>query len=271
MKKRIMLSLILIGSSVTTYLHASLLDSRILKINYKPGEVTLVHAKTFFTTQVIFGENESIVSVQSGDADAWTISVDKNIPNVMTLKPTLSGSHSNINVVTTNERGRHRYYRFEVKSFDHNNAKSTNATYAIKFLYDMPLKLMTKKNITKIEQDYHFINSYNKMYSISGEGSLLPKMVYDDRVFTYVEFPEHATIPAIFEVNERGEEFVVNFRKRKNTLVVQGVFSQLTLRYGRDKATSIFNDELICHQMPYRCKRRSHRHGKLYKIFHHNN
>ena len=86
-------------------------DHRIQVVPFEENNVVPVEASTFTTTQIVFGKSEAIENIQNGDLDAWTVSVQKGLPNMLFLKPTILGSHTNMTVVTN-----HHTYYFQLNS-----------------------------------------------------------------------------------------------------------------------------------------------------------
>ena len=83
---------------------------------------------------------------------------------------------------------------------------------------------------------------YNFNYAVTGSRLIAPLKVFDDGEFTYLEFRRiNADIPAIYLVNEQGDESLVNFRSTGNYLVIEQVSQQYTLRHGADIAC-LFNE-----------------------------
>ena len=86
-------------------------------------------------TQVLFGEDEVILDVQGGDEAGWTTHIDKNLPYILNIKPTLFDSNTNLDVITSDADTVKRIYRFHLimgKAIDRSKA---NATYAVEFIY----------------------------------------------------------------------------------------------------------------------------------------
>ncbi len=228
-------------------------DSRIKVVAFQPNQVISVNGSTFITTQIIVGQNEQIVDVEGGDAAAWTINIDKGLPNVLNIKPTLVGSHSNLIVTTLDNTGKRRYYRFVLASQSATNASRTGETYAIQFVYPEEEKeaLLAKLHYQTLV-NHSILNAftkptdYNWNYSFNGAGSIMPLHVFDDGKFTYLQLRPNQLIPAIFAVNNtEGDESVVNYRRSGNYMVIQEVAPQFTLRAGKYAVASIFNNALI--------------------------
>ncbi len=200
-------------------------NKHILHVSYLSDQVTPVYAKTFETTQIAFGRDEVIESIQNGDLDAWTVSVQHNLPYMMFLKPTVAGSDTNMTVITD----KHDYY-FHLHSINRSDHQA--GIYAIQFSYpsDNVLLQHTRRH------------QLNKKYTYHGDKALLPRSVYDDGKFTYFIFHRMQKIPAIFAVNNKqGREALVNFRRSGSMLIVQQLARQFTLRRGQYHVLSIFN------------------------------
>src|SRR3990167_2307433 len=99
-------------------------DARIKTVPYEKNNVVPVYGATFITTQIIFGENEKVMDIQGGDADAWTVNVSKAIPNVLNIKPTILGSDTDIIVSTADNEAKIRRYFFHLKSNQSSNNKN---------------------------------------------------------------------------------------------------------------------------------------------------
>ena len=131
----ILLGSFLISQSAMAVEHTRALatDSRIKVVAFDRDNVVPVHASTFTTTQIVFGKGEVIENIQNGDLDAWTVSVQKGLPNMLFLKPTILGSNTNMTIVTN----LHTYY-FHLMSNTSQSGKSSrqnDSTYAIQFSY----------------------------------------------------------------------------------------------------------------------------------------
>jgi len=228
-------------------------DSRIKVIAYQKNNVVPVYGTTFINTQLIFGKNETIVDVEDGDAVAWTIKVDKNLSNVLNLKPTVLGSHTNLSVITLDNQGKRRYYHFQLMSNSKPTTNTHHQTYVIRFIYpeEQKAKLLATLNTKKLTK-HSIINAYknpkkyNWDYSFSGSRAIMPLHVFDDGKFTYLQLRHNQPVPAIFAVNNTfGKESVVNYRRVGQYLVIQEVAPQFTLRDGKSHVASIFDNKLI--------------------------
>ncbi len=105
-------------------------DARIKMVTYQQNQIVPVHGVTFTTTQIIFGEHETVLDVENGDSAVWMATYHKNLPTMLFLKPTLLNSNSNMTVVTN----RHNYYCHGTSNKTLEEA-THQQTYALKFVY----------------------------------------------------------------------------------------------------------------------------------------
>lgn len=227
-------------------------DSRIKVVSYQKNNVVSIHATTFVNTQIIFGKDEAIVDIQGGDPDAWTTHVNHYLRNVLNIKPTILGSHTDLNVITLDNNEDRRYYRFELMSSKSEIHNAGKMTYAVQFIYPQyrEKQLMAAFNTKRQRQKLlkHIKNhpsAYNWQYSFHGSLVTVPLHVFDDGRFTYLELHPGQAVPAIFAVHERsGRETVVNYRRIGSYLVIQQIAPQFTLRDDKHHVASIFNNRL---------------------------
>lgn len=223
-------------------------DSRIKVVTYQPDNVVRLCATTFITTQIIFGEDEVITDIQNGDLAAWTVSVLKGHNNILSLKPTILGSNTNM-IVMTNQ---HTYY-FHLMSNKNNTNNQRTSTYAIRFIYPEEARanalakvLYRQAQKRTVLNKRNQLQHYNWDYSFNGTRSIMPLHILDDGQFTYLELRMGQPIPAIFAVNNvSGKEAVVNYRRDGDYLVIQEIAPQFTLRAGEYQVASVFNNKLI--------------------------
>lgn len=223
-------------------------DSRIEVVAYSPYNVVPIVGTTLTATQITFGQSEYIETVQSGDIGAWTSSINKNLPNMMFVKPTVFNSKTNMTVVTN----KHTYY-FELISSPQGHSTQRKATYAVHFIYPAEQRERVEQQIRFEEQQkqaeisaFKNPSAYNWNYSFHGDKRILPIHVFDDGRFTYMQLQPNQPVPAVFAVmTPNGKESVVNYRMNGRYLVVQRTAPEFTLRVGKNQVATIFNNTLI--------------------------
>ena len=204
-------------------------DKRIGTVVYSDNNVVPIVGAPFVLTRVVFGQDESIQKIDAGDAAGWSLNKSENS---FTIKPTTGDSAGNLTV----ETDKHVYY-FSLRV----NGKGT-PLYAVRFIYPEQDKLQKEGLLSSKKAP----GDYNWNYSFSGDKRIIPVHVYDDGQFTYMQLQPNQPVPSVFAVdNVKGEESVVNFRQRGDTLVVQQISPQFTLRSGQNKVGSIFNDKEV--------------------------
>lgn len=219
-------------------------DNRILQVGYQDNNVVTIKGQTFTSTQLVFGADERVLDVEGGDTAGWMVTYQKNLPNILFIKPTQLGSDSNITVVTS----RHTYY-FHVTS-NRQMHHHDHIPYAVKFVYPVDARLQLKATLDAQRRHRAMTakkgqppKTYNWNYSFNGTSDIMPLHVFDDGVFTYFEMRPNQPMPAVFIVdNKRGEEAVVNIRRQGNLLVVHRTAPQFTLRMGKAQVASVFNN-----------------------------
>lgn len=84
-------------------------------------------------------------------------------------------------------------------------------------------------------------NNYN--YSFTGEQAIIPSQMYDDGRQTYLVFNSNQMVPQVSMVGADRSEQSVATSTQGTTVVVQGVYPQLVLRFGNSHAC-IFNETM---------------------------
>lgn len=239
MKHPRMLSLVaavLFASSLPTWAEKSptpaAADARIRFLAYNEFQVYRVVAHYGYAVTVELGADEVIETVSAGDTIAWQI-----VPagRRLFIKPMEKDAHTNMTVVTTKYT-----YNFDLDAVE-TKPKATAQTYLIKFRYGEAAGVMNtgtgngKSGIARgfVSPSRH-ASDFNFDYRLKGDKEVMPTFVFDDGVFTYFQFADrrNKTLPAIFAVDEDGNESVVNYRMEGEYMVVERVGTTYTLRGG---------------------------------------
>ncbi len=206
-------------------------DPHIFTAVYNANQVYRVFGLQGYTTAIELGDDEKILSVNIGDSSAWLVNVQNNVINV---KPTTDNPDTNMNVIT--DRGT---YQFLLSAPSITTAVSRqpqrNTMFLLHFTYPDNSSSSTLNN--NLIPPGHF----NLQYTARGDNSITPICVFDDGHFTYFDFGNRKTIPAIFTVDSKGNESLINYHMSGRYVVVESVGQQFTLRDGTVVA-SIFNE-----------------------------
>ena len=241
------LSLMLLWS-VATVNAAPLRIQRIMVMDYDEeaqAKTIPIVAKRGFVTQIDFGKGESIESLGSsgqaaaltGDADGWIVVGRKGDRHVY-LKPKAEAFASNLLVVTN------RYnYAFDLRVLP-DDARS-DGMWRLSFRY--PNDGMSSAEVRANQVAFALASPTDKrnlkyrIESLSGNGDILPKKVWDDGRFTYIAMGNNREIPAAFKVDGQGAESMVNLHTEGQLLVIHEVVRRLILKLDKQEV-GIWNE-----------------------------
>ena len=206
---------------------------------YNPNDVYRYIGYYLNQTYIEFEEGETIQTISLGDPTPWTTQI---LGNKLFLKPIDRYPQTNMTILTNK-----RSYYFELDALEP-DVVTDEIPFFIKFIYPTSSdKNIVKFNVTATREDYPDLNDlskYNFNYEFAGSPSIAPIKVFDDGTFTYMEFKiNNSEIPAIFSVNEKGYETLVNFRIVEEYIVIEQVSSQFTLRSGGN-IVCVYNNSL---------------------------
>lgn len=234
-------------------------DPRIKTLTYSPRDVYRVDAHHGVTTHIVLGDDETIEHVSAGDTLAWHI---VPVANHLFLKPIEDRADTNLTILTNR-----RTYNFELRVHNSRGINNKNLTFGLSFRYPED---ELREAIAKERQLHRAINDeekyaneqiipdrlvraeqWNMDYTRKGSEEIAPSHVFDDGEFTYFQFPAEIDTPAIFMVNSKKEESLVNFHVRGKYIVVQRIAKQFMIRNGQ-LATCIFNEGFELRKEPSR-------------------
>lgn len=202
-------------------------DPRVKVVNYDPSNVVVVHGRYGYQTQIVFAPNETIQNVSIGDSLAWqAIPVGNNL----FIKPVVASS-TNMTVLTNANS-----YSFQL-----NTDNNIRPTYKLQFVY--PAGGFDQTGVANAVGNFD-PSQLNWKYSFTGQRELAPIAAFDNGQFTYFKFRKNAVIPAIFIVDRKMKEALVNYHLQGEYVVINSVAPQFTFRNG-NYVTSVYNDYLI--------------------------
>ncbi len=205
-------------------------DRRVKLVIYDPNNVVILRGRYGYQTQIVFAPNEIVQNVSIGDSLAWqAIPVNNNL----FIKP-VATSNTNMTVLTNNNS-----YNFQLDSTN----SGITPTYKLQFIYPAGGYDVNGKSLAVGMCDPKNINY---KYSFTGEKALAPKEAYDCGQFTYFKFLKDGMSrqPAIFIVDNKRQETLVNYHMEGDYTVVNSVAKQFTLRNG-SQVTTVYNDYAI--------------------------
>lgn len=214
-------------------------DQRIRQVVYNASEVYELSGSYRYTTTIEFEKGETVQYLTLGDTIAWQA---HPIGRRVHLKPVEQRAATNLTVVTDR---RTYYFRLTAAA----QKDRFDATYLVRFSYGSEGDIVVnpgavRKPADAPQQDDPAtrVKVRNCNYSVSGSRSINLLRACDDGVFTYLEFAEHASLPAFFAVDPDGSEAVVNYRMEGKYVVVERTASLYTLRDGKE-TLCLFNED----------------------------
>jgi type IV secretion system protein VirB9 len=226
-------------------------DEHIKVMNYNPHAIHKYTGFYGYQSSILFENGEIIQSITMGDTKGWQL-----VPqgNRLFIKPIDDIADTNATIITSR-----RVYYFELHADEATGLDDPRLAYEVRFLY--PLfnddglysnggNVFEQVNVASSVLDLNDIEIVKKginfNYSVShvqGSESIVPIKAFDDGKFTYLQFRKHTEFPAVFFVNSRGSEALVNFRVENDFLIIERIASVFTLRSGSSTAC-LFNENI---------------------------
>lgn len=202
-------------------------DKHMKSVNYDPNNVVMIQGAYGYETHIVFAPNEEVNTIAIGDSLAWEA---KSVKNNLLLKP-IAASNTDMTVLTNANS-----YTFQLDS----NDIKVPPTYQLKFNYPAAgYDNNGQSNAVGVCDP----TQINWKYSFTGDPRLAPMEVFDcNGQFTYFRFKN--TLPAIFVVDKKRKETLVNYHVTGKYVVVNTTAARFTLRHG-STVTSIYNNALI--------------------------
>jgi len=196
-------------------------DPRIQSVLYDANQVVQIQAATGYQVTVEFAPDERIENVAVGDSGAWQITPNKRGDHLF-IKALGQGVTTNLTVVTDA-----RTYAFELSPLF---GPLPTMAYTIRFRYATPAA------VTVVPND---AAATSGRYKLSGDKALRPAAIDDDGVHTYIAWGPDQTLPAIFAIDDKGNEMLVNGMTREGRFVIDAVANKLVFRIDRQTATAV--------------------------------
>ena len=223
-------------------------DPRVRVVDYNP--LNVVKLATFYgvSTHVQFGNGETIMDVAVGDDQAWKV-----VPrgNHLFIKPQATQADTNVTVVTDK-----RTYQFALVVQPRPMKDSTawanpNLIFSLTFRYPdeeaakaavNSKKEAVKSRLGEIKGKLSDAKKegQNFDYWVAGSEEISPTAARDDGRFIYLTFSNNRDMPAVYSVDAKGNEALINTNVIDgNTIVIQRLVAHLMLRKGNAVASVI--------------------------------
>ena len=222
-------------------------DERVKIVTYDPNNVVQITVHVGYTTTIEYEPNEFVMAanISCGDPIAWELTPFRNF---MVVKPKVVKSTTNCTVITNR-----RVYLYELRTRTTQNPRDKRMTFFLRYNYPlMNQYVATRNNRIMMEKEREKTNEIDRDkvkatelyfgYHSSGDMALAPIQVFDDGRFTYFKFREKGDFPAIFSVDPKRNESIVNFRIENDYVVVEQLASRFTLRRGEQVVSILRTD-----------------------------
>lgn len=223
-------------------------DNRLQTLVFDENAIVRIDGRVKVQTTIKFAPDEVIENVAIGDSAAWQVQPNR-AQTILFVKPLEPAARTNMTVVTDK-----RTYLFDLVASPRNSA-----LYVLQFRYpelekaeeEARLALAAEAEAAALRQaanpsevaaakdPYAVVDpaQLNFEWASAGKSELLPSRAFDDGEAVFLTWPQGTEIPAILITNADGDEGPVNYTTRGDTVVVDGVPSQIILRSGRESAT----------------------------------
>ena len=186
-------------------------DTRLQSVDYQADRVVMVEAAPGYAVTVLLSPDERVESIAVGDSSAWQVSANA-AGNHLFIKLAQPGLATNMTVITNV-----RLYAFELVPL---GSASQAMTYTLQFRYPT----------TPVEEQLEGPLNIVTSYKVSGSKSLWPSSIGDDGEKTYIVWSLDQDIPAVYALDHRGKEVLVNGMMRDDEFVIDAVADRLVFR-----------------------------------------
>jgi type IV secretion system protein VirB9 len=187
-------------------------DPRIQSIEYSPDQVFQLSGTPGYSITVELSPDEQVENVAVGDSSAWQVTANHRGDHLF-IKA-LQSAATNMTVITNV-----RLYNFELVP-----GSPSDVAYTIRFHYPSP-----NASADNAAEDAPSASGEGR-YRVSGDKVLRPSAISDDGRHTYIAWPRDRSLPAVYALNEAGEETLVNGMMRDDVFVVDSVSQKLVFR-----------------------------------------
>lgn len=218
--KRLLLLVLLLAAPATaqTPPAPNAADARLRTIQYDPGQVVRLRVATGYQSTVIFSPEERVENVGVGDSDSWQVTLNGR-GDALFIKPVRPNSATNMTVITDA-----RVYNFELSSA---YAPGADTPFTVRFVHSDASAGQAPETETRLHVG---------QYRMGGARKVRPVAISDDGVRTYIEWRDQQAIPAVFAIDDAGDELLVEGHMRSGLFVIDAVHRTLLFRVDRQTA-----------------------------------
>jgi type IV secretion system protein VirB9 len=205
-------------------------DPRIQSIEYNADQVVLLQAAPGYQISVEFAPDERIENVAIGDSGAWQATPNKR-GDYLFVKPIQAGVSTNMTVLTDA-----RIYAFDLRGL---MGPQSDMAYTVRFRYPGAAHAGATAVNADGSEAAPGTEPQRGRYRLSGDRSIRPSGIDDDGAKTYIEWASDSALPAVYSVDAKGKESLVNGNMRDGIFVIDNVVERLVFRLDQQIARAV--------------------------------
>lgn len=190
-------------------------DPRIQLMPYNPDRVVDLRVVDGFAAIVELASDERVETVVVGNTAGWEVTPNRS-GNRVVVKPLAAATPTNMIIVTDQRR-----YVFTITA---DSAGGGSGAFVVRFSYP-------EGQPGSVQRVVHAAD-----YKLRGNKTLYPLAMIDDGQRTTITWDRQTSLPAIFAIDERGHEALVNGRMVDGDYVIQGTAKRYVFRLGKVNA-----------------------------------
>ena len=202
-------------------------DPRVQTVEYNADQVVLLQGAPGYQITVALAPDEHIENIAVGDTGAWQV-IANNRGDRIFVKPIQPGVSTNMVVVTDV-----RTYAFELAPLF---GAQPDMAYTVRFRYPAAGASAGGAAGASATDTAGAPPPPRGRYRVSGDRAIRPSGIDDDGAKTYIEWPVDGPLPAVYALDAKGKEMLVNGNMRDGIYVIDSVVEKLVFRLDRQIA-----------------------------------
>jgi type IV secretion system protein VirB9 len=204
-------------------------DPRVQTVEFNADQVVQLQGAPGYQITVELGADEHIETIAVGDSGAWQVTANKRGDHIF-VKPIAQGVATNMTVVTDV-----RIYAFDLQPLF---APQPDMAYTVRFRYPSASAPAAVAGAAPGGDPAAIAaaEAVRGRYRLSGDRAIRPSGIDDDGAKTYIEWSEKASLPAVYTVDAKGKEMLLNGNMRDGIYVIDSVVEKLVFRLDRQIA-----------------------------------
>lgn len=193
-------------------------DRHIQTVEYRADQVVRLEAAPGYELTVSLSPDEQVETVAVGDSAAWQVTTNHGGDHLF-IKLAQGSGDTNMTVATNV-----RQYVFELTAL---TSPTEDMAYTVQFQYPPPASAaFTPTTPTGVVGRYR----------VTGARAIRPSLISDDGNRTYIEWPKQAALPAVYILDGKGREALVNGVMRDDRMIISAISPVLVFRIDRQVA-----------------------------------